>query len=298
MINSTPDKPDSKLCSAAPITQVMRACGQARCKARTAGTRLQQSPKADSRNIHIVGARVEFDPMMTFQEKRGSGYRILYEPSTASQIEPEWFEPQYWQQQGRLLGGAPGRGTSCFVQGPQQGFVLRHYHRGGLVGKLLKDIYLWTGLHRSRPWQEMHMLAALWSKGLPVPAPVAARIQRYGLIWYSADLITATLPDVEPLAEVIHQLPMALLQNVGSTVRRFHEEGLYHVDLNPRNIVINLITEEVFILDFDRCRLFDGALDPLRARRNLDRLHRGLVKVDATQAATWNDIIQRAYYHA
>src|SRR5699024_10736198 len=216
-INSTPESPVSKLCSALPITQVILMLGQARCSARTAGTRLQQSPSADKRKIHRVEAGVEDSPMMKFQEKRGSGYRILYEPSTASQIEPDWFAPNYWQQQGKLLGGAPGRGTSCFIEGPQQGMVLRHYHRGGLVGRLLSDLYLWTGLARTRPWQEMALLAELWCRGLPVPTPVAARVQRVGLFWYRADLLTATLPDVVPLADVVATLPHAMLLYVGKT---------------------------------------------------------------------------------
>lgn len=232
--------------------------------------------------------------MIKFQEKQGSGYRILYDVSTASQIEKAWFTPQYWEQRGLLLGGAPGRGTSCFVQGPQQQLVLRHYHRGGLIGRVLKDLYLWTGLSRTRPWQEMHLLAELWRLGLPVPMPVAVQVVRKG-IWYQADLITARLPDVVPLAEVISELPVVALQQVGKTIRRFHQAGLYHVDLNPRNIVVNPITEEVFLLDFDRCRLFKTALDPLRCRANLNRLHRALVKLDADKADQWSQVIVDAY---
>lgn len=232
--------------------------------------------------------------MIKFQEKRGSGYRILYDVSTASQIEQAWFSPTYWEQQGKLLGGAPGRGTSCFVEGPQQQLVLRHYHRGGLIGRVLKDLYVWMGLARTRPWQEMQLLATLWRMGLPVPAPVAARVVRKGM-WYQADLITARLPDVMPLADVVQELPVVALQQVGKTIRRFHDAGLYHVDLNPRNIVINRVTEEVFLLDFDRCRLFATPLDPLRRRKNLDRLHRALVKLNGDNAEQWHSTIVDAY---
>lgn len=232
--------------------------------------------------------------MINFQEKRGSGYRILYDVSTASQIENVWFSLGHWEQRGLLLGGAPGRGTSCFVQGPQQQLVLRHYHRGGLIGRVLRDLYLWTGISRTRPWQEMHLLAELWRLGLPVPMPVAARVVRTG-VWYQADLITARLPDVVPLADIITELPVVALQQVGKTIRRFHQAGLYHVDLNPRNIVINPITEEVFLLDFDRCRLFAKPLDPLRCRANLNRLHRALVKLNAQKADQWSQTIADGY---
>lgn len=261
-----------------------------------AGVRWQQLLGAKSRKTYKVEAGIEVSSMMTFQEKRGSDYRILYEPSSASQIEPKWFATEFWQQQDKLLGGAPGRGTSCFVQGPQQKLVLRHYHRGGMVGRILHDRYLWTGWRRTRPWQEMAILAELWRRGLPVPAPVAAKVQRVGLCWYRADLLTGMLPDVEPLADVVAELPLAMLHYVGKTIRRFHDEGLHHVDLNPRNIVINSVTEEVFVLDFDRCQLFDKPLDPLRARRNLARLERGFMKLNAHQAQDWSDAVEHGYY--
>lgn len=232
--------------------------------------------------------------MINFQEKRGSDYRILYDASTVAQIDAAWFSLEYWEQQGRLLGGAPGRGTSCFLEGPEQQLVLRHYHRGGLVGRLFKDTYCWLGLGRTRAWQEMYLLAELWRLGLPVPAPVAARVVVSGF-WYRADLITARIPDVVPLADVIADLPVVALQQVGRTILRFHQAGLYHVDLNPRNIVVNPITEEVFLLDFDRCRLFAKPLDPLRARANLNRLHRAFVKLNEQRAERWSHIITEAY---
>lgn len=233
--------------------------------------------------------------MLRFQIKQGSDYRILYNASTASQIDAAWFDPEYWEQQGQLLGGAPGRGTSCFVKHHHQEFVLRHYHRGGLVGRWLKDKYLWLGLARTRPWREMHLLAKLWAMGLPVPTPVAAQVVRQG-VWYRADLLTQRLPDVVPLADIIHELPVVALQVVGHTIRRFHRAGLYHVDLNPRNIVVNPITEEVFLLDFDRCKLFGKPLDPVRCRANLNRLHRAFLKHHREQADQWMQVIEQAYW--
>lgn len=235
--------------------------------------------------------------MIRLERQKIAHYSILYDANVVENIGFQWFERSYWEQQNKVIGGAPGRGTSCFIDGPEQELVLRHYMRGGLIGKVLQDLYLWTGLKRTRAWQEVHLLTELYNMGLPVPAPVAARVQRFGL-WYKADLITAKLPDVVPLADVINQLPVPALQQVGKTIHRFHQAGLYHVDLNPRNIVLNPITEEVFLLDFDRCRLHKAALDPLSARRNLQRLHRAFVKLDEEKAEQWSRTIAQAYNHA
>jgi 3-deoxy-D-manno-octulosonic acid kinase len=78
--------------------------------------------------------------------------------------------------------------------------VLRRYHRGGAVGKLLSDQYLWMGKILSRPWREWKILERARRAGLPVPEPIAACICRSGL-WYRAVLVTAYLEDTEMLTQ-------------------------------------------------------------------------------------------------
>ena len=56
--------------------------------------------------------------------------------------------------------------------------ALRHYYRGGLWGKLNKDRYRFSVLETTRSFAEFHLLQRLYEAGLPVPKPIAARIQK------------------------------------------------------------------------------------------------------------------------
>jgi 3-deoxy-D-manno-octulosonic acid kinase len=207
---------------------------------------------------------------------------ILYDPTRLVKVGEETFSPRAWQDTGALLGGAPGRGTTVFVRDETGELALRHYRRGGLISKWVSDRYLWLGLSRSRPWREYSLLLTLHGMGLPVPRPVAARCERDGL-FYRADLITERLPGVTLAAALSSSiLPTMVLQAVGACIRRFHDAGVYHADLNARNI---LLTEEqgVALLDFDRGRLRKD--DGSWRGKNLARLHRSLSKFHRQQAS-------------
>jgi tRNA A-37 threonylcarbamoyl transferase component Bud32 len=53
-----------------------------------------------------------------------------------------------------------------------------------------------------------------------------------------------------------------------------HREGIYHRDLNLKNIVVRREPDGVkgYIIDLDRAMLFLGEVPMTLARRNLDRL--------------------------
>ncbi len=189
-------------------------------------------------------------------------------------MDDTFFEPQRWEAQQLLLDTAPGRGTTVFIQNGESIYALRHYQRGGLPARLSRDRYLWRGLERSRAWQEWRLLAELYQRGLPVPRPIAARVIPLGMT-YQADIVTEKL-DAQPLAEWLgrKRLSTAWLEMIGASLRRFHKEGVYHADLNARNVLLS-DAGEVFLIDFDRGEL----RDPGRwCQANLDRLKRSLDK--------------------
>jgi 3-deoxy-D-manno-octulosonic acid kinase len=201
---------------------------------------------------------------------------ILYDADTLGQADDAFFDPAHWAAQQKLHSSAPGRGTTVFVQYGERLLALRHYHRGGLPARLCRDRYLWLGLERSRPWREWRLLVELRRRGLPVPRPVAVRVVRHGPS-YSADIITEVIATARPLAEWLgeRRLPAAQLEQVGAWLRRFHLEGLYHADLNARNILLDE-AGKVYLIDFDRCTLRRG--DEGWRRANLARLRRSLEK--------------------
>ncbi|WP_026037814.1 3-deoxy-D-manno-octulosonic acid kinase [Halomonas sp. KM-1] len=219
---------------------------------------------------------------------------ILYDADSvcdaepAPQIGPPLFDPAHWHRCGKVLGEAPGRGSSLFLDAGREQWVLRPYRRGGLIARLSESRYLWTGLERTRAFRELRLTAHLHREGLPVPRPVAASVTRCGPT-YTAALITVRIPEAGALAERLAEAEPALLERVGATIRRFHQAGLDHVDLNARNLLIDA-DGCVWLIDLDRCRLrAPGAWQ----EANLARLARSLVKFGAPTAAM--ETIRRGY---
>ncbi|MGR2738599.1 3-deoxy-D-manno-octulosonic acid kinase [Billgrantia sp. Q4P2] len=218
---------------------------------------------------------------------------ILYDADSvcdaesAPQIGPSLFDPQYWQHAGRVVGQAPGRGSSLFLDVGGEQWVLRPYRRGGLAARISTTRYLWTGLERTRAFREQRLTAHLFAQGLPVPRPVAAGVNHHGLS-YTAALITVRIRGARALAERLADAEQELLERVGATVRRFHEAGLDHVDLNARNLLVD-DDDKVWLIDLDRCRL-----RPPGAWReaNLERLDRSLAKFGGAEAMA---AIRRGY---
>ncbi|GAA4894555.1 3-deoxy-D-manno-octulosonic acid kinase [Ferrimonas pelagia] len=187
------------------------------------------------------------------------------------------FEPDWLRQQGWLTGSSDssGRNPAWFFQHQNGECVLRHYWRGGLPGKVLRDTYLYTGLERSRPYREFALMEWMWQQGLPVAQPVAARLTRT-LLRYRADLITLKLPDSQDLVGALQRSPLGKREwrKVGAMIARFHDAGIYHADLNARNILQS--QESYFLIDFDRGERRQPHKGWMKA--NLERLKRSLHK--------------------
>ena len=197
---------------------------------------------------------------------------ILYDGDVLDQADSTLFDPSAWSARGKLTGSALGRGTTVFIRDGDNHWVLRHYLRGGMAATISRDRYVWTGLEQTRAWREWRLLAELRERGLPVPPPVAAQVVRRGLL-YSADLITGRL-EGRALSVVAREQRLEQWKAVGACIRRFHDEGVFHADLNAHNILLD--GDSVALLDFDRSRL----RPPGKWReQNLERLQRSLRKL-------------------
>jgi 3-deoxy-D-manno-octulosonic acid kinase len=213
---------------------------------------------------------------------RYGGEVILYDDAVLSHAEPALFDPASWPQASRTAGAVAGRGATLFIECAGQPCVLRHYYRGGLIGRLLSDQFFWSGESATRCFREWQLLEQLFNSGLPVPRPVAARYQHSGFI-YRADLITARLPGVESLATWLARgnVTPEVWARIGECIAHFHGAGVWHADLNAHNIQIDA-ADRIFLLDFDRGRIRPVARDWQQS--NLARLHRSLTKI-STQSA-------------
>ncbi|ALT00102.1 3-deoxy-D-manno-octulosonic acid kinase [Lacimicrobium alkaliphilum] len=212
------------------------------------------------------------------------GHWFLYQQDIPVTLHPQIFSPAYWQSQGALIGGAKGRGTTVFIRPKAtEEWALRHYRRGGMIGRLLTDQFVYTGLNKTRAWQEFHLLEYMRDQGLPVPEPVAAHVCRSGC-YYQADLITRLIPDSQDLHKVLCERPLSENEwrKTGQIIARLHRHQVYHHDLNIRNLMLDA-RGTIWIIDFDKCRRRAGNN---WKKENLDRLHRSLKK-SAENQSNW-----------
>jgi len=186
------------------------------------------------------------------------------------------FDGAYVERESRPLGERTGRGAVRIVDRGDERWVLRHYHRGGVISRLVEDHYVWTGLDRARSFREWRLLFRLAELGLPAPRPVAARVVRDGFA-YQADIITRYLPDTRPLSAFLDDgRPLdGLWREIGKMVRAFHDHGVHHPDLTAHNILLDS-TGRTYLVDFDNAKLKTPG--PWR-EAGLARLERSLRKV-------------------
>ncbi|MEH8016429.1 lipid IV(A) 3-deoxy-D-manno-octulosonic acid transferase [Rheinheimera muenzenbergensis] len=210
-----------------------------------------------------------------------------------------YFQPQYWQQQGLVSGQSTGRNTVWFVRQDDKQAVLRHYYRGGLIGKINKDCFWPVPLRQSRAMAEYALLWQMQSWGLPVPRPCAALYQPrrlLGITWaYRADILIERIEGATDLAQLLQQqsLSAAQWQQLGSMIARFHQHSVYHSDLNCHNILLDK-QGKFWLIDFDKCALRAGndwqQATLARLLRSLQK-ERGLHNSFSWQPQLWSALL-------
>lgn len=218
--------------------------------------------------------------MIELQHK--NAFFLLAQADYADLDYPQFFQVDYWRQQQRILGGARGRGITWFVQSHDLFGVncaLRHYYRGGLWGKIIRDRYGFSQLSATRSFAEFRLLAKLKQAGLPVPTPIAARVEK-GLFSYRADILVEKIENARDLTALLQQkaLNQAIWQQIGRLIRRLHDLQICHTDLNAHNILVQQQSGEppqCWLIDFDKCGEKSG---DFWKEENLQRLRRSFDK--------------------
>lgn len=219
----------------------------------------------------------------------------LVAPEYADVFDPDWFDPEFWR--GRAVSvSSGGRGSAWFVERSPEHWVLRRFMRGGAVGKLISDSYIYSGEARIRSYVEFRLLRQLHGMGLPVPTPVAAMYQRRGL-FYSTAIIIERFHCVRPLGDVAPALDENRWLEVGRVIRRFHDAGVYHADLNCFNILVG--ESSIYLIDFDKGELRSSASPLARWKEdNLNRLKRSLNKVLGSEVESQWPVFLAGYNNA
>ncbi len=166
--------------------------------------------------------------------------------------------------------------------------LIREYLRGGMAARILRDAYLLD----NRPMKELQVHMHAWRAGVPTVMPVGIMYERWGLFYRGA---YATLrADSVDLLQYLQTNPNpdpALLAACGAAIRAMHRAGLYHADLQVKNILLN--GGEALIIDFDGSSI-SPAVTGAMAARNLARLKRSFLK-RGLPLRTY-DAIAAAYY--
>lgn len=144
-----------------------------------------------------------------------------FDDTLLSEPVQEIFEPEYWKRNDKVIGSAKGRGITWFVRTQSIDAALRHYRRGGLFGKLVKDQFWFNGWENTRSYLEFQLLNTLIEAGVNVPRPIAARAVKTGP-YYQADLLSEKITNARDLVTILQEkpLPKKMYQKIGKEIKR------------------------------------------------------------------------------
>nr|WP_314741268.1 3-deoxy-D-manno-octulosonic acid kinase [uncultured Haemophilus sp.] len=199
-------------------------------------------------------------------------------PNRQSLIE-QLFNCKNFEKSDRLLGFSKGRGITWFLNTQAElgiNLVLRHYHRGGLFGKIIKDRYVFQSIEKTRAFQEFSLLEKMHAWHLPVPRPVAIQIQK-GVFFYRADIMIEKIENTRDLSQILQNKKLSSAQyiQIGKLIRQLHNHQVHHTDLNIHNILLDT-SGQFWLIDFDKCYI--DQQNETWKQKNLERLLRSFHK--------------------
>jgi Lipopolysaccharide kinase (Kdo/WaaP) family len=221
------------------------------------------------------------------------GFRVIRSGRTQIGIARRELTP-YLSLEGLKEESADGKEASAFFGRGQlkvlrlkngETVLVRPYRHGGLVRWLTEEIFVtWP----PRPFKELAITEEARRRGLPTLEIFAAWIERIWGPFYRGWLVTRELKGANDLWSTLRNGlytgsdKKSLLLAVAQSIRTMHHQGIYHGDLNLKNILVRNEAGRIrtYIIDFDKAQLFGGVVPPCKAKRNLSRLLRSARKLD------------------
>ncbi|MBT8092098.1 MAG: 3-deoxy-D-manno-octulosonic acid kinase [Gammaproteobacteria bacterium] len=239
---------------------------------------------------------------MTETVERTATGAILYDKNIINQISDECFTADGWLHAEPVSGElrSAGRGATLYVGNVPRRFVLRHYLRGGLVGRLVHDSYMFSGAERTRSFREWRLLDKLYSNNMRVPQPAAARFCRKGTL-YTADILTVRVEGIVSLCQYLSQQQPGkdFWHAIGVAIQEFHAAGVYHADMNAYNLQIDG-AGMLWMLDFDKGGVRAPGTWQQQTLRRLQRSLQKIVRLDPRihyRAKNWEQLLE-GYFSA
>jgi tRNA A-37 threonylcarbamoyl transferase component Bud32 len=239
------------------------------------------------------------------------GYRQIREGKETAFV----LNSQDLRWDGLILGGgwhslesrsliSGGRSAICLFRFQGESVVAREYLHGGLRETILKRHFVtWP----PRPVRELILSTEVKSRGIPVMEVLGVRVSRGLGPFYAGTILTRYIPDSMDLWTFLKSFEGGtearerFLVSVGRFLKRVHAAGVYHGDLNLRNLLVQGRPPgetEILLIDLDRSAVKRPPLSRRLARRNLRRLVRSARKLDPTGSMLSSrhlDLIMRSY---
>ena len=227
--------------------------------------------------------RAELSPIPTgyVVHRVGSTWLVLDEMMSPDLVRLRLGEPGVRQS---LFARASqrGRGTTPVIQVTTDTQVLlRRYRHGGTLACFTGTLFLGP----SRALKELDVTARAELSGAPVPHGLCLVLWPvFGPFW-SALIGTRMESQAGDLLVTLARIEDSegrcqLLAEVGRAVRKLHDSGVDHPDLQLRNILVTRQEQRrVVVVDLDRARFYPwGTMPTARRARNLGRLARSALK--------------------
>ena len=169
-----------------------------------------------------------------------------------------------------------GRASVQINQIPGLGsVVIKHYTRGGLIRRLIKQRYLKWG--KTRCQIEYDILNKVIDIGVGAPKPVAYAYQ--GRLCYRCWLVTREIEQQQTLARLSLtdvDRAFAVIGQIADHIATLIQNQILHVDLHPGNVLVDS-NSRVYLIDFDKARYSNQNKDKLRDKY-LSRWRRAVIK--------------------
>ena len=201
---------------------------------------------------------------------------IYYKNDNFEELQ-RYFDISYIKSSCTDIKTRGGRGqTLLFTNKESNSLVLRHYFRGGLMGKCFKDYFFIFEKHAHRAFDEYNLLNFMYKNGLNVPKAIIAREISYGF-YLRQDIVIEQIEKSNDLANIIceRHLTNTELKNIGKCINKMFSLNIDHTDLNLRNILLDN-NGKVYLIDFDKC--YKSNLSFKRKCAILERLLRSFKK--------------------
>jgi tRNA A-37 threonylcarbamoyl transferase component Bud32 len=221
-----------------------------------------------------------------------------------------------------LLDSLPGRQSRAsgmetvwqWTPGDDQNLqlVVRQHVHGGFFGRILGR-YRCLFLNPKQAVNELQITLHVLKHGINTVRPAAIRIEKKWALLHRIHYVTELIPQAHNLLEICQDVSCGRLHispsqkktiavQIGKAIARLHDAGVYHTDLNLKNIMIKAITSSpsVYIIDFKKAKLKDQ-IKRTEGYANLKRLDRSIRKWPASRQVITNserDLTAEAYNNA